>query len=204
MFTGIVEEVGTVRDAGRSLTVECAKVAADAEIGTSIAVNGVCLTAVAISVDGVGCTLGFDVSDDTLARSSLGELGPGARVNLERPVTLLTRLGGHVVQGHVDGVGTVERVEDLPGGRVMAVTVPEALRRYLVEKGSVAVDGVSLTVARLAWDGFEVALVPHTLAATTLGGLRAGARVNLEVDVMAKYVEALLPAVAGMRGREAR
>jgi riboflavin synthase len=188
MFTGIVEEVGVVDSAGDRLVVSAPKVSSDSEVGSSVAVSGVCLTV----VDRDGDRLAFDVSSETLRRSSLGRLRAGARVNLERSVTLLTRLGGHLVQGHVDGVGEVAAMTPEPdrGARLM-VTVPDALRRFMVEKGPVALDGVSLTVASLDGDRFEVALVPFTLEATTLGAAAPGAEVNLEVDVIAKYVEGL-------------
>jgi riboflavin synthase len=197
VFTGIVEERGTVREVvlrppGARLVVECREVASDSWPGASVSVNGVCLTVVE---RGVG-SLAFDVSPETLGRSALGTLGAGDRVNLERPVTLATRMGGHLVQGHVDGVGTVSEVEAFDGGgAVMTVRLPngpEGLARYLVEKGSIAVDGVSLTVAQLVDDSFTVALIPHTVEATTLGDRMRGDPVNLEVDVMAKYVEGLL------------
>jgi riboflavin synthase len=196
MFTGIVEELGTVRRGGRRLAVEARTAVEDSTPGSSMAVNGVCLTVIERedSTDGrPGATLWFDVSEETAARSSLGKLRAGDPVNLERPVTLLTRLGGHLVQGHVDGVGQVAAVEEEPGrGRRMMVKVPDDLRRYVVEKGSIAVDGVSLTVSNLDGDRFGVALIPHTLEATTLGGMRPGDSVNLEVDVLAKYVEGLI------------
>jgi len=188
MFTGIVEELGEVRQAGRRLVVACSKVAADSGPGASVAVNGVCLTVVDREPDGA---LSFDLSDETLARSSLGQLHEGSPVNLERPVTLVSRLGGHVVQGHVDGVGRIERVAEARPGRVVLVSVPDGLVRYVVEKGSVAVDGVSLTATGVEGNTFEVALVPYTLDATTLGSARPGDRVNVEVDVIAKYVESL-------------
>ena len=188
MFTGIVEERARVRSGGPVLEVEAEAVVSDAEIGDSIAVNGVCLT-VAGRADG---TLRFDLADETLERTTLGNLEAGSAVNLERPVTLLTRLGGHLVQGHVDAVGTVEDVAETETGKTVRIALPPALRPYLVEKGSVAVDGVSLTVASLDDDTITVALIPHTLAVTTLGEARAGTRVNLEVDVLAKYVENLL------------
>jgi riboflavin synthase len=168
--------------------VACRTVAGDARVGDSIAVNGVCLTVVEAG-DGV---LAFDLSAETLDRTTLGSLRPGDGVNLERPVTVATRLGGHVVQGHVDGVGTVEsRADDPAGGAVMRIRVPAGIGRYLVEKGSVAVDGVSLTVAAIDGDQLEVALIPHTVAATTLGAAGTGTRINVEVDVLAKYVERL-------------
>jgi riboflavin synthase len=190
MFTGIVEERGTVREAGASrLVVGCQTVLADSGIGSSIAVNGVCLTVVASGVE----DLAFDLSQETLARSTLGRLAPGDPVNLERPVTLASRLGGHLVQGHVDGVGEVTGLErDPDGGALLTVRVPEGLLRYVVEKGSVAVDGVSLTVASVVGEGIQVALIPHTMAVTTFGTVVAGDAVNLEVDVIARYVERLM------------
>ena len=188
MFTGIVEERGRVRAAGRRLEVEAKTVTDDAAIGASIAVSGVCLT-VAERDEGV---LAFDLADETLSRTTLGDLREGDAVNLERPVTLLQRLGGHLVQGHVDGVGRVESIEEHAGGATMRIALDEALARYVVEKGSVAVVGVSLTVAAVEDGAFTVALVPHTLAVTTLGDLRPGDGVNLEVDVLAKYVERLM------------
>jgi riboflavin synthase len=203
MFTGIVEELGTVRRTGPRLVVACAKVAEDSAEGASVAVNGVCLTVVVRARDGDGApgdggwsTLAFDVSPETVRRSSLGRLRPGDGVNLERPATLLSRLGGHLVQGHVDGVGRILGFEDSPPGRIVRIELPLDLTRYVVEKGSIAVDGVSLTVADLAIDvdgsSFSVALIPFTLEVTTFGSVGPGAPVNLEVDVMAKYVEALL------------
>jgi riboflavin synthase len=190
MFTGIVEDRGAVVSVeGSRLTVECGGLAEGAELGASIAVNGVCLTAVEFGAT----SLGFDLSEETIARTSLGNLAPGDRVNLERPVTLLTRLGGHLVQGHVDGVGRVARIEPEPGGgRRIVVTVPERLLRYIVEKGSVTFDGVSLTVAAIEGDGLTIACIPHTLAVTTLGEITPGDPVNIEVDVLARYVERLM------------
>ncbi len=192
MFTGIIEELGTVTardnlpDAAR-LTVRAA-VADDAGIGDSIAVNGVCLTVV--STGGGGFTA--DVMRETLDRSSLGALRPGDRVNLERPVSPSGRLGGHIVQGHVDGVGTILGREVTPHWELVRIGLPEALARYLVVKGSVTVDGVSLTVVDVGATTFSVSLIPTTLALTTLGHKDRGDPVNLEVDIIAKYVERLL------------
>jgi riboflavin synthase len=188
MFTGIVEELGEVRSVDSSrLVVACREVAADSTVGASVSVNGVCLTVVAND----GRSLSFDLSEETFRRTALSRLEPGAPVNLERPVTLVTRLGGHLVQGHVDGVGRVLEVQD---GGTARIEAPSPLARYLVEKGSVAVDGVSLTVAGVEDGSFTVALIPHTLAATTLGRARTGDPVNLEVDVVAKYLERLVEA----------
>lgn len=193
MFTGIVEERGRIRSAGPGpsgvrLAVECRTVATDATLGASVAVNGVCLTVVERDESG----LSFDLVSETRERSALGDLRPGDPVNLERPVTLVTRLGGHLVQGHVDGVGTVESVVHDGGSATITVRMPGGLDRYVVEKGSIAVDGVSLTVATLEDGTFTVALVPHTLTLTTLGQRRPGDRVNLEVDVVSKYIEKLV------------
>jgi riboflavin synthase len=193
MFTGIIEERGRVRAAGpgpsgRRVVIDCRTVAEDATPGTSVSVNGVCLTVVDRDQTG----LVFDLTRETRDGSTLGELGPGDVVNLERSVTLATRLGGHLVQGHVDGVGTVESVDRMEGSASMTVRLPDGLGRYVVEKGSISVDGVSLTVADLDGRRFTVALVPHTLAVTTLGQRRPGDEVNVEVDVVSKYVEKLV------------
>lgn len=184
MFTGIVEELGSVAALdGPRLRLTAAKVLADVQMGASIAVNGCCLTVVAWGDDWWEA----DVSDETFRRTSLGALRPGDPVNLERPVRLEDRLGGHLVQGHVDAVGTV--AAEVPDLRV---TMPEGLTRYVVEKGSITVDGVSLTVVDALADGFTVAVIPHTAEVTTLGRRAVGDPVNLEVDVMAKYAEKLL------------
>ena len=184
MFTGIVEELGSVESlVGPRLRLRAAAVLDDVRLGASIAVNGCCLTVVAWGDDWWEA----DVSDETFSRTSLGTLGPGDPVNLERPVRLEDRLGGHLVQGHVDAVGRV--VDPAPDLRV---AMPPGLLRYVVEKGSVTVDGVSLTVVDVLDDGFSVALIPHTAEVTTLGSRRPGDPVNLEVDVMAKYAERLL------------
>jgi riboflavin synthase len=184
MFTGIVEEQGEVlaRDGAR-IRIGASTVLEGAGIGDSTAVNGCCLTIVAM---GEGWWEA-DVSDETFDRTTLGGLAVGDLVNLERPVRLADRLGGHLVQGHVDAVGTV--VEPAPALRV---ALPEGLGRYIVEKGSITVDGVSLTVVEVDDTSFTVAVIPHTAAVTTLGPARAGTPVNLEVDVMAKYAEKLL------------
>ena len=204
MFTGIVEELGEVisidrLDGAARITVRGPRVTADARPGDSISVNGTCLTVTGLS----GADFTADVMAETLNRTGLGGLAPGSHVNLERSLRVGDRLGGHMVQGHVDGVGTV--VSRITGERwdVVRITVPPALARYLVEKGSVAVDGVSLTVSALSggpgqspgeppW--FEVSLIPTTLAATTLGLLPPGGKVNLEVDMIGKYVERMLRA----------
>src|SRR3954447_12011769 len=188
MFTGIVEELGRLRSRdGNRFVFEAAVVLEDAKIGDSISHNGCCLTVVEM---GPGW-YAVDAVDETLARTNLGDLQPGDPVNLERPVRLIDRLGGHMVQGHVDAVGEI--VDPAPDPRVR---MPNELLRYVVEKGSITVDGISLTVVDVLDDGFTVALIPHTTAVTSLGHKGRGDRVNLEVDVMAKHVERLLEAYA--------
>ena len=193
MFTGIVEELGTVEavehqgDALR-LTIRAATVLSDAGLGDSISVNGCCLT-VAERTDG---TWTADVMQETLDRTSLTGVAPGDRVNLERAVTVDKRLGGHIVQGHVDGVGTVVGRTPSEHWEVVEIALPDGLGRYLVEKGSITVDGVSLTVVDAGDASFTVSLIPETLARTTLGFRAPGDRVNLEADVIAKHVEKLL------------
>ena len=195
MFTGIVEELGEVReltDLGDSvrLTLRGPLVVDGARHGDSIAVNGVCLTVVATD-DG---TFTADVMRETLDRSALGALAPGARVNLERPMRLDGRLGGHLVQGHVDGTGVIEERVPSQNWEVVRISLPGDLARYVVHKGSITVDGVSLTVASVGDGWFTVSLIPTTLELTTLGRKQPGDPVNLEVDVVAKYVERLLAA----------
>ena len=193
MFTGIVEELGTVEaveeqeDALR-LSIRAATVLEGTGLGDSISVNGCCLT-VAATADGVWTA---DVMQETLDKTSLRGVRPGDRVNLERAVTADKRLGGHIVQGHVDGVGEIRRREPSEHWEVVEISLPDGLGRYLVDKGSVTVDGVSLTVVEAGDDSFTVSLIPETLARTTLGFRQAGDRVNLEADVLAKHVEKLL------------
>lgn len=184
MFTGIVEELGTVRniDGGR-VQIGTTTVIEGASIGDSIAINGCCLTVVALGTD----SFDADVVDETFARTNLGDLRAGDVVNLERPLQVNDRLGGHIVQGHVDTVGEV--VSPAPD---LQVRMPADLMRYVVEKGSITVDGVSLTVVKALPDGFTVAVIPHTSDVTTLGRRQPGDRVNLEVDLIAKYVENML------------
>ena len=194
MFTGIVEELGEVvgsEDLGDSarLTIRGPVVTEDARHGDSIAVNGVCLTVVEVLPDG---RFTADVMAETLNRSSLAALSQGSAVNLERAAAVNSRLGGHIVQGHVDGTGSVISRTPSQHWEVVRIALPAALSRYVVEKGSITVDGVSLTVSAIADDWFEVSLIPTTLALTTLGRAAAGTPVNLEVDVIAKYVERLL------------
>ncbi|MBK8314958.1 MAG: riboflavin synthase [Acidobacteria bacterium] len=195
MFTGIIEELGTIRrmtssPKGARVEVTAGTILSDARLGDSIAVNGVCLTVVDQGPDWFAA----DVSEETLRRTSLKQMRIGTRVNLERPLTPASRLGGHIVQGHVDGIG--EFVEARPSGEgwVVRVRFPKDLGRYIVEKGSIAVDGISLTVASLGDDYFEIAIIPHTWKMTNLGSLDRGAAVNLEVDVIAKYVERMMQA----------
>jgi riboflavin synthase len=190
MFTGIVEELGAVRslDGGR-LVVGCPLVATDSPIGASVAVNGTCLTVVERTEE----TLAFDLSGETLDRTSLGSVRSGAMVNLERPVTLAARLGGHLVQGHVDGVGRIAAIDpDVNGGATLAIRLPDDLEPYVVPKGSITVDGVSLTVAAIDGPEIHIALIPHTLAATTLGAAAVGDPVNIEVDLIGRYVARLM------------
>jgi riboflavin synthase len=194
MFTGIIEEIGTIEhvrpvEGGARIELRAEKVLEDAVLGASIAVNGCCLTVVEMGTQ----RWAADAVTETLERTTLGTLVAGDPVNLERPVTLAERLGGHLVQGHVDGVGELLAREPLPDGSTrMQLSAPEPLMRYVVEKGSIAVDGISLTVAAVRDDGFEIAVIPHTLAVTNLGWRQPGSTVNLEVDVLAKYVERLL------------
>jgi riboflavin synthase len=195
MFTGIVEAMGTVvevADTGgkRRLAIDAGGLAERLGVGESVAVNGVCLTAVEVA----GSVLAVEAVEETLARSNLGLLAEGSRVNLERPLRADGRFDGHIVQGHVDGVGRVRSVTPEGASIRLWIDAPPALRRYLAEKGSVAVDGVSLTVSGVDGTGFEVVLIPHTLEVTLFGARRPGDAVNLEADVIAKYVERLLEA----------
>jgi riboflavin synthase len=193
VFTGLVADLGTVAgvdatDDGVRLTV-ATRLAGALSDGDSVAVNGVCLTAVQAGGDAFGA----DVMHETLRRSSLAEVRAGARVNLELPLRADERLGGHIVQGHVDGVGTVSGLRADGFSRLVTIEAGAALLRYVVEKGSIAVDGVSLTVAALDGSSFDVALIPETLERTNLGAAAPGTPVNLEVDILAKYVEKLIP-----------
>lgn len=193
MFTGIIEEKGSVRDIvsdgdNARIVIEAAEVVSDTKPGDSISVNGVCLTALDITAD----SFAADVSRETLSRSTLGSLRSGSPVNLERAVTPATRLGGHIVQGHVDGRGTL--ISAIQSGDFWTVRIgfPPEFAKYLVYKGSVAVEGISLTVASLADDHFEIAVIPKTWELTNLSSLSPGDAVNLEADVIAKYVERML------------
>jgi riboflavin synthase len=193
MFTGIVEAMGTVTesaDAGgkRRLCIDAGTLAAGMRVGDSLAINGVCLTAVEVA----GARVVVEAVDETLGRTNLGLLRTGSPVNLERPMRADGRFDGHIVQGHVDGVGVVRSIVDEGASIRLWVDTPEGLRRYLAEKGSVAVDGVSLTVSGVDATGFEVVLIPHTLEVTLFGTRRPGDAMNLEADVIAKYVDRLL------------
>jgi riboflavin synthase len=192
VFTGLVEDIGTVEridatEDGARLEI-ATKLAGELSAGDSVAVNGACLTAADVD----GGRFAADVMNQTLECTSLGPLEPGERVNVELPLRLGDRLGGHLVQGHVDGTGDVARVSDDGFARRLTIEAPEELRRFVVERGSVSVDGVSLTVAAVTERGFDVALIPETLERTTLGDASEGTRVNLELDVIARYVDRLL------------
>ena len=192
MFTGIIEETGHIRTVTRGrhssiLSIGAAEILSDLKIGDSVAVNGVCLTAT--TVDGGGFTA--DVMHETLDRSTLGQLAAGDVVNLERAMPAGGRFGGHIVSGHIDGVGRVVSVRRDDNAVWYTVETPPELRRYIVEKGSIAVDGISLTVARVDARTFAVSVIPHTLGVTTLGARRVGSGVNLEADIIGKYVESL-------------
>jgi riboflavin synthase len=193
MFTGIIEEVGSVRElrtvsGGARMTVSCARVWKELETGESVSVNGVCLTAVEM---GQGYFVA-DVSAESLSRSTLGGMRRGRALNLERALGLNSRLGGHIVQGHVDGIGAVKSVERSGEGALYAFSYPPELGRYLVEKGSIAVDGISLTISSLGDGEFVTAIIPHTVEETDLKDLKPGDKVNLEVDIIAKYVQRFL------------
>jgi riboflavin synthase len=195
MFTGLIAEVGSVAgleqdEEGATLRIN-SRLAADLREGDSIAVNGVCLTATEVSDEGFRA----QAMIETLRRSSLSALQPGSPVNLELALRAADRLGGHVVQGHVDGTGAVRAVREEGFARVLEIDTEPQLTRYLVEKGSVAVDGVSLTVSALDDSGFSVSLIPETLERTSLGAIREGALVNIEVDILAKHVERLMGAI---------
>jgi riboflavin synthase len=192
MFTGLVSHLGTIASLDGGRLAVSTPLGADLNEGDSVAVNGACLTATSVTADGFTA----DVMDETLRRTSLGGLATGAPVNLELPLRAADRLGGHFVQGHVDGVGTVTSVDDEGFSKLVEIEADAGLLRYVVEKGSIAVDGVSLTVASLGEGTFGVSLIPETLERTTLGRATPGDSVNLEVDVLAKYVERLVGATA--------
>ena len=200
MFTGIIEELGRVRsieqrDENARIVIEAKIVLTDTKHGDSISVNGVCLTALDLQPD----SFAADVSKETLERSTLGSLRPGAPVNLERPLTLSTRLGGHIVQGHVDARGSLTRVTDHGESWTFRFAFPKEIERYLVHKGSVAVEGVSLTIAALGDGYFEIAIIPKTMEMTNFSQLKPGDPVNLEVDVIGKYVERMMGLAPNVR-----
>ncbi len=197
MFTGIVEEVGTVealdsRAAGARLRIRCRTVMADTATGSSVAVNGVCLTAVDVRAE----SFSADLAPETLRRTNLGDLRAGSAVNLERPLAPTGRLSGHIVQGHVDGTGELLSLEALGADNSwLRVRAPRELDRYLVFKGSIAIDGISLTIAALEGGVVSVAIIPHTLSVTNLGARRPGDRLNIECDLVAKYVEKMMSSI---------
>ena len=189
MFTGIVEELGTVAAAGARMNIRCNRVLQDTREGSSVAVNGVCLTATKVDSNGFWC----DLSPETLSRTNLGALGEGSCVNLERPAAVGDRISGHIVQGHVDGTAEFLSLDPLPDGNWwLKVRVPTDLDRYMIHKGSVTLDGVSLTIASLENNVAGVAIIPFTYENTAIGKYRAGVRVNVEVDLIGKYVEKFL------------
>jgi len=189
VFTGIVEELGTVAAAGARMNVKCSKILEDTREGSSIAVNGVCLTATQVDPQGFWC----DLSPETLSRSNLGALHAGSRVNLERPAAVGDRLSGHIVQGHVDGTGEFLSLVSLPDGNWwLKVRIPRDLDRYVIHKGSITLDGVSLTVASLEDCVVGVAIIPYTYENTVFGTYTAGTKINVEVDLIGKYVQKLL------------
>ena len=189
MFTGIIEEVGHVnRIGGGSLVIDCHKVLEDVQLGDSIAVNGVCLTVTHFDKS----SFTADVMPETVRRTSLAELKKGSPVNLERALTLASRLGGHIVSGHIDGTGEIVKFADEGNAILMTISAGPELLRYIVEKGSVALDGISLTVAKVTDSDFTVSLIPHTREVTNLGSKKTGSPINIETDVLGKYVEKML------------
>ncbi len=193
MFTGIIEELGTIQTLrsahdGARIVVQAPTILSDARIGDSIAVNGVCLTV----VEKTTTTFAADISAETLRRTSLKQIQTGSKINLERPMTPSARFGGHIVQGHVDGMGELLSAKAEGDGWNVRIGFPPELGKYIVEKGSITVDGISLTVAALGDDWFEIAVIPHTWKVTNLASLKRGQAVNLEVDIIAKYVERML------------
>jgi riboflavin synthase len=201
MFTGIVEKIGTIKQIqrqsqGAMLTIEAADILTDAKVGDSIAVDGACLTMTRIDSE----RFTADVSAETLRRTTLGERKTGDGVNLERPLRLSDRLGGHLVLGHVDDVGIISGWQDEGESSLMRVSASAEVMRYVVYKGSICVDGISLTISKLFDDGFEIALIPHTKTVTTLGAKRIGGRVNIEVDLLGRYIERLLTNQTGKSG----
>lgn len=196
MFTGIIEEVGHIRQiGGGQLAIDCQKVVGDVALGDSIAVNGVCLTVTSFDKNHFTA----DVMPETVRRTSLAELKKGSPVNLERALTLASRLGGHIVSGHIDGTGEIVAFQEEGNAILMKIAAGPELLRYIVEKGSVALDGISLTVAAVTNKDFMVSLIPHTREVTNLGSKKAGSTINIETDVLGKYVEKML---AGSEGQK--
>ena len=193
MFTGIISDIGEVaaREGGR-FTIRCGYAAESIAVGASIACDGACLTATRVEPSGKGCIFAVDVSNETLARTTLGEWQPGRRLNLERALNAGDELGGHIVSGHVDGVGRITAVSPDGESRRFTVDVPADLAPYIASKGSVALDGISLTVNEVAQNSFGINIIPHTLTHTTLGPKKPGDKVNLEVDLIARYVARLM------------
>ena len=189
MFTGIVEEIGTVKSVqSKVITIEASKIFDDLHLGDSVAVNGTCLTVSSFD----NKIFNADVTQETLNRTNLGSLKNGSKVNLERAMTLSGRFGGHIVSGHIDGVGSIKSMKKDDNAIILTIEVPRQLMKYIVEKGSVAVDGISLTVASLTDNTFSIAVIPHTLKETVLYYKKEGDKVNIENDVIGKYVERLL------------
>lgn len=192
MFTGLIQEIGTVRSLSRGtvgrLTIACGKIAVEVATGDSVSVSGACLTVTGIS----GGDISFDAVQETFSRTTLGDLRPGDKVNLETSLKAGQAIGGHFVQGHVDGVGKIESSRSLGESQVIKIAAPRDVLKYVVEKGSIAIDGISLTVASCDSAGFSIAVIPHTLEATTLHAKRPGDNVNLEADILGKYVEKML------------
>jgi riboflavin synthase len=198
MFTGLIEEVGVLSSramlaGGAELSVRCKKILQDLSLGDSIAVNGVCLTVAKLHDDGFSA----DLSPETTSRTTLGRLPNGALLNLERPLRLSDRLGGHLVQGHIDGLGIVKGFAPSAGGKIMSILAEKESLQYIVPKGSIAVDGVSLTVVEVQGDGFTVSLIPSTLSNTNFKRLKIDDAVNLEVDIISKYVAKMLKNITG-------
>jgi riboflavin synthase len=200
LFTGIVEEIGTVKSLTgstvRRLVVESSKAINDVSVGDSVAVNGVCLTVTSIGAN----ELSFDAVPETINRSTLKDAGHGSRVNLEASLQVGKMLGGHIVQGHVDGIGRIESINRMADSVVIRISAPPEIMRYVVEKGSIAIDGISLTIASEDEHGFTISIIPHTLEVTTLGLKKPGGSVNLEADIIGKYVEKFVNARRGSSG----
>lgn len=193
MFTGIIEEVGrigsiNIKGSSASIKINCSLVLGDAKIGDSIAVNGVCLTATEVT----SSSFSADISYETLKKTSLSNAKNGTKVNLERALTLKSRLGGHIVTGHVDGLGTIDSISPFADSYILRIRFPETMDKYITEKGSITVDGISLTVANIKGLCFDVAVIPHTFKETVLADKKSGDKVNLEVDVIARYLEKLI------------